>query len=144
MPRIIAHIIETVIKPPHAWHYTLVSHWHTIMGNLSTKAIIDRIEGNIVTLGVYDACWLQELYLLAPILRDRLNQMLDQPYIKELRFKRTGKKRKSRLLIKTSAPTPLSAPIILTNSEQHALKKIDDPVLKEVLIAFRSRCQRSV
>lgn len=143
MPTAIAQLLATLIKPSHSWHLTLFSNWHSIMGTLSSKAVIEQIEGAVVTIGVYDACWLQELYLLTPLLRDRINQMLDQPEVKEIRFKRIVKK-KERNRPHEKKITPKQAPALpLTSSEKDALKTIVDQDLQHALITFRTRCQRS-
>ena len=83
---------------------------------------------------------MQELYLLAPLLIKTINEKLDQPYIKEIRFKHIGvKKRKKKYKI---APTVIKKKkkIVLTQEDECALAKITDPALQEALKAFRIRC----
>ncbi len=135
----IAKLIPAAVKLQVAWHYTLLSQWQTIMGVLSLKAIIYKIEKSTVILGVYDSCWLQELYLLTPLLLDKINASLDNPHVKEIRFKRIVKQKEEKKRIDQPKTMSVEKTYSITDYEEKALETIHDSELRNALIAFRYR-----
>lgn len=124
------------------WKMRLIQDWPTIINDLATHISLEKIEQETLTLGVEDTSWLQELYLLAPVILEHINSKLDHKHIKQLRFKQVQKKR-SRQLIKKSMNQQSKPYIIhLSSREQKVLSSIKDPELKEVLKNFLLRCQR--
>jgi hypothetical protein len=126
----------------HEWKVKLLQSWTSIMGNLASKVRLEKIEEESLTLGVFDACWMQELYLLTPMLLATINQKLDRPRIKQLRFKRVGiyacahvQPQKKRSPITTTMRP-------LTRREEQALSKIADVQLCNALRSFLQRCNR--
>ncbi len=137
----IKSILHTLVSPHNSWKHQLLQNWHTIFGNLSTKITLEKIYDNTLVLGVLDSCWMQELYLLSPLLLNKINENLDQPYIKQVRFKQTGIKKENKKL--TMQRTAISKKqFSLSPIEERALKKINDPQLRNALKAFRIRCQQ--
>ena len=139
--------IKTLLQPflqsnEQPWKIKLLRKWSQIMGPLANKVTIEKIYQESITLGVYDSCWMQELYLLSPTLLQTINQNLDQPRMKQVRFKLIGhkqdKKKKSTIpKHKDENPT-----ISLTIREQKALERITDPHLRSALESFLIRCYR--
>ena len=84
---------------------------------------LEKIEGNTLIIGVYQASWLQELYLLSTVLLKTINNNLKYPYIKKLRFKHASplKKKSIQPIIKTIKKIEYK-PIVLSNKEVHALE----------------------
>jgi CRISPR/Cas system endoribonuclease Cas6 (RAMP superfamily) len=82
---------------------------------------------------------MQELYLLSPLLIKTINEKLDQPYVKEIRFKHVGFKNleKNKLVKKIIKKNKT---IQLTKEDEHSIAKIADPALRDALKAFRIRC----
>ncbi|MDZ4123742.1 MAG: hypothetical protein U1E02_06145, partial [Hydrogenophaga sp.] len=93
-----------------------------------------------ILLVVQDSCWLQELYLLSPVLLKTINKTLDAPRIKNLRFRVASsavkKEKKRNLEIKKQ---PLKK-VCLNPTEEAALKKIGDQELTHALRQFLVRC----
>ena len=136
------HLLPALIKKDDTWQVVLLSKWNTIIGNLQGKMRLESINNDTLVVGVFDACWMQELYLLSPLLINTINQSLDQPRIKHLRFKRAVAK-------KTYKPAPLKtpcnpAPLVLTTKQHKALAAIEDPQLRLALHNFLIRCNKEI
>lgn len=143
MAQHIKNLLRNYIKIKEQWKQTLLENWPEVIGNLYNKVTLEKIYEDTLILGVYDSCWLQELYLLSPVLISTINKKLDEPRIKHLRFKQVNKTKNTK---KQKKPT-LKRKIIkkdvhLSSYEKIVLKKIDDPKLRDALAAFRIRCYR--
>jgi hypothetical protein len=95
-------VLYTFINPEKSWKTDLLYKWNDIIGPLHSKVRIEKIYDNTLILGVFHSCWMQELYLLSPLLIKTINEKLDQPYIKEIRFKHIGLKSQKK---NKTAPT---------------------------------------
>ena len=139
MANYLKDILHTIINPEKNWKTDLLYKWNDIIGPLHSKVCIEKIYDNALILGVFNSCWMQELYLLAPLLIKTINEKLDQPYIKEIRFKHIGVKKQKKIKI---APIVIKKKkeVVLTQEDECALAKISDPALQEALKAFRIRC----
>jgi len=137
----IKHLLNTIVKTKNNWKLQLLTDWKDIIGNLSSKVIIEKIYEDTIVLGVFDSCWMQELYLLSPVLIKTINQSLDRPRIKQVRFKMTGRKKtKIKKAAKKMSTTPIT--VYLTSREKQALETIPDQALRAALKAFYIRCAR--
>jgi hypothetical protein len=132
-------LLQTLINPEKNWKTDLLYRWNDIIGSLNSKVRIEKIYDDTLVLGVFHPCWMQELYLLSPLLIKTINEKLDQPYIKQIRFKQTCLKHRKKNNSCQSA-TKKKKEIILTKEDEHTLAKIADPALRDVLKAFRIRC----
>lgn len=141
MPTLLKSFLPTFVKPSNSWQLQLLNNWPTIVGNLATKVTLEKIEKDTLVIGVYDACWMQELYLLSPLLIDTINQNLDQPRIKHLRFKRAVVKKKNSHSTTKEGFSALPQRL-LTARERAALEKIKDPQLRNALQQFLMRCHK--
>lgn len=122
----------------NSWHLQLLSNWKQIIGPLHAHVQVEKIEEDTLILGVFDSCWLQELYLLSPLLLKTINQNLDQPRIKQLRFKKIGVIKKNKTNEKVCAKEPRI--VELSRAEKEALLNISDPELAQALKRFLIRC----
>lgn len=111
------------------------------MGTLASKVRLEKIDDESLLLGVFDACWMQELYLLTPMLLANINQNLDHPRIKQLRFKRAGRQTHLRACLQKK-PTIVRNERPLTMRETQALDSINDTQLRDALIGFLQRCAK--
>ncbi len=123
------------------WKIQLLQNWSTILGPLSSKVQLEKIYDDTLVLGVFDSCWLQELYCLTPVIIESINANLEQPYIKNLRLKKIGKKPPTQ---KRYVPTPIpfTLNIVLSAQEKAALRAIKDEELRNAMEAFLKRCYR--
>ncbi len=141
MTKHISNLLPTAF-PETNWKVKLLVNWPTIMKNLQDKVHLERIEEHSLILGVYHSSWMQELYVLSPILIEKINEQLDSPRIKQLRFKMVSKRKKTNTQVAQKRQTP-SIALQLTPDEQQALKKITDTELKSALTHFLHRCRNS-
>jgi hypothetical protein len=129
-------ILEQCLKPTDNWRFFLLTHWHEIIGALKKQVRLERIETlynkEIITLGVYESVWLQELYLMAPLLIRSINQKLGSPVISNVKFKLIVKD-KQPAIKETKTYTQKKLRTELTKKEELALQKLTDPELKKAL-----------
>jgi hypothetical protein len=135
----IKKVLPNILAYNSNWKFELLTKWHTIFGPLSSKIHLEKVEDDTLILGAQDSCWLQELYLLRPMLLKTINQTLDQPRIKHLRFKTIGiKKEKQRP--KLPPKERCTKTVNLNAHELNALQDIKDPELQRALKNFLVRC----
>ncbi len=139
--------IKTLLFPflqstQSSWKLSLLQKWPEIMGSLAQQVSIEKILDDSLVLSVRNSSWLQELYLMEQTILSTINQSLDRPRFKQLRFKqkeqklRTPKKREKAIVKKTFAPVQFTA------QEKKALNNVLDPVLRSGLESFLIRCHR--
>ncbi len=131
-------LLSELIHPEKNWKTNLLYQWQDIVGSLHSKVRIEKIYDDTLILGVFNSCWMQELYLLSPLLIKTINERLDQPHVKQLRFKYIGLK-----IFKKNVKTPhikKNKNIELTKEDERTLAKITDPTLRDALKSFRMRC----
>lgn len=138
MPKHVHIFLTSLLPDQENWKVQLLSNWPTIMGHLHTKVQLEKINNDTLVLGVYNAAWLQELYLLSPMLLTAINQKLDQPRIKHLRFKQAGTP--VNMVKKSETKTRQPTHVTLSAHEHAALAQMKDPQLREALKAFLIRC----
>jgi len=120
-----------------AWKLNLIKNWPTVIGSLHTKISLQKITATTVVIGVYDSCWIQELYLLSKLILKKINSSLDKPRIETLRFQCIEKKEIKKIAIKIDTPTKKRD---LYPLETKALQAIKDPALSDALVNFLTKC----
>ena len=137
----IQKILEELLSQNDNWQLQLLQNWPAIVGSIRTKVQLLKIQEDTLVIGVLDSCWLQELYLLSPLLIKTINEKLDQPRIKKLRFKTVGITDKKE---KKGAPKKniVSKIVQLSSREQETLNGIKDEQLRQVLKDYLIRCHR--
>jgi len=131
-------LLPHLINPEKSWKTDLLYRWREIIGPLHNKVRIEKIHNNTLILGVFHSCWMQELYLLSPLLLKTINEKLDQPYVKQIRFKQVALKKDK--IKKMHPKAPKKKDIILSKEDERTLANIADPALRDALKAFRIRC----
>lgn len=140
-----AHSLKTLVQQALSkqqapvWHLQLFEQWHTIVGDLQQVMRLEKIVGNMIIIGVYDASWMQELHMLSSVLIQTINQHLDAPYINRVRFRQVARTKLRK--IRTAADDiPTTAPLpSLTHTQQAVLNKIPDEQLRAYLHTFLGR-----
>ena len=123
------------------WKLHLMNQWETIMGSIGCKVSIYKIYNDSITLGVCDSGWMQELYLLSNLIKQKINSILDKTRIETIRF---------QYVTKTKCPNELiinkeqieKKDRLLTNIEKKALEKITDPELYKALSRLLQQCHQ--
>ena len=136
----IKSLLGSFIKTHKDWKRQLLEKWPEIMGPLADTMHIEKIYDDTIILGVSDSCWLQELYLLSQTILTTINQNLDQPRIKQIRFKQVLHRPKT-MPIKKEFIERKTIEKPLTREEEVALSRIKDVSLKQSLHAFLTRCK---
>lgn len=117
------------------WRLKLVQNWQEIIGPLAVHMRLERVEENTAILGVYDAHWMQELYMFSRTIVRTINTALGGQHIQQVRFKLVPRpshaKEMSTTLIR---PRHITRP--LNHRERKALDTIEDEQLKNALCAF--------
>ena len=137
----ISQLLNSILPEQSRWKRHLLEQWPLIIGKLHAHVTIENIQDDALTLGVYDSCWLQELHMLSPLLIKQINETLDQPRIKQVRFKQIGHVVIKKSNIKKKEATP-SIIVQLNVAEKDALSHIADPDLKTALTSYLMRCHR--
>ena len=132
-------LLPTIFNKHNDWKFELLTNWPSIVGNLETQVRLEKIYHDTLVLSVQDSCWLQELYLLSPLLIRTINKTLDQPRVKHLRFKTAGVQYKKTKILKNKV-LPEIKRVILSKKEEEALNTLEDEQLKKVLKSFLIRC----
>ncbi|HSC25532.1 MAG TPA: DUF721 domain-containing protein [Candidatus Babeliales bacterium] len=132
-------LLQMLIQPEKNWKTDLLYRWNDIVGSLHSKVRIEKIYDDMLILGVFHSCWMQELYLLSSLLITKINENLDQPRIKQIRFKLIGLKTIKKIS-PLSHKTKKEENIKLTKEDERIIAKIADPTLRDALKAFRIRC----
>lgn len=138
---LIPHLSITGTNKSKQWKFTIMQEWKTIIGKLYSKVSIYKIYNNSIVLGVYDLNWMQELYMLSEVIKQKINAKLEQPYIETIRFKYITKKTKKKNDNKSSNSEKIKEHM-LTNKEEAALKKINDPELSQALAELLNKCHQ--
>jgi len=138
----IKNILAVFMHQSNDWRIMLLRNWSDILGTLSQHVQLEKIEHDTLVLCVQDACWLHEVYMLSPVLLATINQKLDQPYVKRLRFKQMSTPKNRQKIFRKHTMSQIIAPYPLSPHEQKALSSIDDPLLRNALEQFLHRCRR--
>ena len=135
-------IIKTLASFRQNWKFALLDQWPTIIGSLNSKISLEKVTENSVVLGVIDSCWMQELYLLTPLIQSLINKSLDKPRIKKVIFKQKNNfQHKKQLNIKNKRSEMSHIKCIpVSSKESAALVQIQDEELRHFLTQFRNRC----
>jgi hypothetical protein len=123
------------------WKLDLIAKWPMIIGTLNDKVTLEHVDETSITLGVNNSSWMQELYLLSPMLRDIINKHLDKPRIKDIRFKNVTFKAKD-IPYSTVIPHKKNKPVTLSSKELETLNNIKNAELRDVLKQFLIRCHQ--
>lgn len=138
-------LLQEIIPHKTSWKAELQHNWKHIIGHLAEHVQLIKVYDHTLLLGVKDSSWLQEMYLLSPLLIETINKSLDKPYINKLHFKNVGD---DEQIQQPMAPQPkvknpqLQRPIKhhLTNFQQDTLDKVEDPELRETLKELLLTC----
>lgn len=140
MPSPIKNYLSSLLPNQPSWKQTLLCQWHTIIGNLNTHVSLEKITDDSITLGVSNSGWMQELYALSPLIMDTVNKNLDQPRIKQVRFKQVCQKKKP--VLKTAPAEHMKVDPQLSTHELQLLEQIKEPDLRTAVSKFFVRCKR--
>lgn len=143
MSQPIKNILDLYFSGQENWKIMLLKNWNTIIGKLNNRVCLEKVYDDTVILGVYDGHWMQELYMLSNVILKTINDALDKPRIKKIRFKlieiKKDTKKKSQV---KSVQIDMQTSILVSGKELATLEKIEDQQLRSVLYDFLIRCTR--
>jgi hypothetical protein len=142
----IKKLLTSIIPEEHIWKIKLFQNWEKIIGSLKDKVTIEQIKEDILYLGVIHPAWAQELQMLTPILKEKINETLNCPKIKTIRFKLISPKKniyinKHNNCIKNCLRSEICKK--LSKNEQLVLDNVKDKELREVIHEFGLRCKNA-
>lgn len=136
----IKQLLHTLVPQTAEWKRVLLQNWPSIMGKLHTHVTIEQVYEDSLVLGVQDSCWLQELHVLSPVLIKQINEKLDLPRIKQIRFKQVGRVAKKVTQASRTQVHETPQEVQLDMAQQEALRGIADPGLQAALTSYLIRC----
>ena len=148
MAKRIGELLYNFVQKDNDWKIKLFKNWDFLVGPLKDKVSIEKIDQNLLILGVTHPAWAQELFLLSDMLKQKINSFLGKEYIKAIRFRFVEKKEKSSNFDdKTKHDNDLKEKetlknLCLTERERKNLSKITDLELKDWLEKFCLCCKR--
>jgi hypothetical protein len=132
-------ILNDFFNQQDNWRSNLLNAWPSIIGDLHTQVQIEKIYDDMLIVGVRNSCLMQELHLLSEVFIKAINEKLDQPRVKKIRFKSTHYTQKNKKTTTKHNQIPGNT-IELSTKEHDALSKITDSALRTALQLFLIRC----
>lgn len=123
-------------------HPEIWARWFQIAGEqIYTKTFPRIYKYNVLTLGVSNSAWMQELSFMKSQLIDRLDDAVGPGVVKDIRFVLDTSVGKNRHVQKKEQPTPLpqADPNRLSKELSTAADNIDDPELALLVKRAASR-----
>ena len=133
--------LQNIIPEQHRWKLTLLSNWDAIIGHLKDKVVIERITEHTLFLGVCHPAWAQELFLLSSVIKEKINRVLAENRISEIKFKVVAIKKNTNIKAVSKKTATQLTPAVLSEREQKAVQAIGDDELQGALKLFYSRCK---
>ena len=141
------YFLEKTLGNSSDWRIFLLANWNDIMGDLAPRVRLEKIETlgihNILTLGVYESVWMQELHMLSHVLIRTINQKLGEAIVTQLRFKLTIHQKQVLRPAFDKQESSRTGRAHLTQQEHHALIVLNNPELAEALKKFLFRCTQT-
>lgn len=139
MTQSLKDLLAAIAVEKQDWRWLLLNNWQQIMGPLHEQVRLEKVEEATLILGVYQSSWLQELYLLTPMLIKTINEHLGHDHIQNIKFRASVKKAVMQKNVRPRTYRPIM-PRELTRYETTALAKVEDEQLRSLLQTFLWRC----
>jgi hypothetical protein len=140
MAVLLKDLVPLIVDNKNDWRASLLKNWHQIIGSLATRVRLEKVTQDMVIVGVYESHWMQELYLLTPVMIDSINDFLGKPYIKQIRLKLVEDKEAPTRYKPRKKKDWVVPQVDLTTTQKGALDKITDPQLRDALVGFWMKC----
>lgn len=139
MSKSLKDLLPLVVPKPDSWKIFLFQRWETIIGDLNVQVSLEKIQKETLILTVPNASWMQELHCLSDILIKKINENLEHPYVKSLKFK-CAPRIKRVVKEQISKKQIFFEDVPLSIRQKKALERIDDHHLALALKKFFARC----
>ncbi|MDQ5940288.1 MAG: hypothetical protein QG632_14 [Candidatus Dependentiae bacterium] len=140
---ILSHL-HKILPQEQSWKLKILREWHLILGPLSRKVVLQRVDDHAVVLAVAHPGLAQELLMLTDLIRSKINESIGHEAITTIHF-RTLIKRDPH--VDQSAKKVMTAPIIqearkpLSAAESKHLTTITNKELRDALAEFYATCK---
>lgn len=122
------------------WRKRLVKEWPALVGDLHTHMRFEKLSHDVLVIGVYDMHWMHELYMMAPMIVQAINEKLGGDYVAKVRFVVVNKNEHARTAGAHKRDTHLNAKP-LADEQKKVLATVKDQQLQEVLSKLWYRCK---
>ena len=134
-------LLKCVIPQNHRWKMLLFHKWDGIIGDLKDKVFIEKIQNNVLTLGVSHPAWAQELYFLTDTLKVKINEALSEERIVDIRFKtvvfkKQPKKDQKDKMVKMETIKEDFRKVTLSSKESICLNQVKNDELRAALLTY--------
>jgi len=120
----------------------VLQQWETILGPLSKKVVLQRIDSHAVVLAVAHPGLAQELLLLSDLIRSKINAAIGHEAITTIHFKTATERRTfSSPQAPAAVQPPPPARIPLSPVENKQLSTINNKELRQALAEFYATCK---
>lgn len=117
-----------------SWQTMVMQQWPTIVGKLADRMYLEKIQGTTLVIGVYDAHWMQELFMLSPTIIALINRALPTPHVQQLRFVLARRTKSTQKLAKARRANMIPALDRLSvQDEQLLAQQVGDEALRAEL-----------
>lgn len=146
MGKVLNQCLKKVVSKKHSWKVKLLENWDKIAEKFKDKVIIEKIQEDLLVLGVCHPTWAQELFLNSDYLKREVNKFFKEEKIKKIQFRIVNfdllkeKMRPQQNLnnIKNQGNFKKRE---LTPLEDEHLRKVKDKILQESLKQFYFCCK---
>ena len=137
----IANLVLELINPKKDWKFFLLDNWNSVVGDLSSRIRLEKIVDDIIFIGVYEAHWMHELFILSKYIIKNINNALQDEKIKSIKFKLVEiPETKNKILNKSLKLNVKKNNLSLTQKQKNALSKIKDEELSKDIVDFYFSC----
>lgn len=140
MTQHIISVLNKVLPQEQAWKMKILRNWDTILGSLSRKVVLQRIDDHAVILAVTHPSLAQELLMLSDLIREKINAAIGHEMIRIIHFRTTASRREfqQQAVVRPQTITPKPT---LSAAEQKHLATIEGKELRDALAAFYATCK---
>lgn len=146
MAKVLNQCLKTVVSEKHLWKVKLLEDWEKIAGKFKDNVIIEKIQEDLLILGVCHPAWAQELFLNSDNLKRKINKIFREEKIKKIQFRVVNfnllkKRQRPQQNLNVFKNQRSFKNLNLTPLEHSHLKKIKDEILQESLKQFCFCCK---
>lgn len=141
MSKALKDIIKAIIPEQHLWKIELFKAWDYIIGPMKTRVQIEKIEDRTLFLIVTHATWAQEVHMISPLIKQKINRFLNEEKIATIRIhnKRSSYK---PLSLHSNNKQSQNVPLIpLSEKESSILAPLTSHKLHSSIASYLVRCK---
>ncbi len=140
MATLVKNILDNFFDTDNDWRKKLYKDWSSITGDLNDRMCLCKVYNDTLVIGVYETCWMQELYTLSRYIMKNINKHLGKDYIKNIRFQLVNHQKEMTVRRLKSFSHYKPPTITLNEQQQAALVSIKDVQLRQALTTFLACC----